>query len=263
MIDVHAHLCFPDFDRDREKVVRECGKSMEAVIVGSARHDEGLQSLELCRSHDFLFPTLGYHPTEGGDGPARIMELIRENRREVVGVGEVGLDHHWEKDPARGKRQAETFSGFIGLAEELKKPLVIHSWDAERECYGMVKGCGVPVVFHCYSGPPELASEILDSGFFISFSTQVLFSKSSRKLAKAVPLEMMTLETDSPFLSPFKRMEAVPGVMEPKPGFVPERNYPWNVAFSAAKIAKLKGTEASVVIGETSRNARRIFGLPG
>lgn len=263
MIDVHAHLCFPDFDRDREKVVRECGKSMEAVIVGSARHDEGLCSLRLCQSHDFLFPTLGYHPTEGGDGPSGIMELIRENRRSVVGVGEVGLDHHWEKDAAKRRKQADVFSGFIGLAEELKKPLVVHSWDAERECFGMVKRCGVPVVFHCYSGSAELASEILDSGFFISFSTQVLFSKAHRKLAKAVPLKMMTLETDSPFLSPFKRMEAVPGVMEPKPGFDPGRNCPWNVAFSAAKIAGLKGAEASEVMGETSRNARRIFGLPG
>ncbi len=261
MIDIHAHLCFPDFDYDRDKVVAECEREMDAVIVGSARYEEGLCALKLAAGHEKLFATLGYHPTEGGPDPARIMGLIRENSDGIAGVGEVGLDHHWEHDPGRRKAQQAVFSDFIKLAAELGKPLVIHSWDAEPECFAMVRDFGGPVIFHCFSGPKELADQILDRGFYISFSTQVLFSKSHRKLARTVPLEQLTLETDAPFLSPYKYLKGKGEEGRLKPGFDPSRNYPWNIRFSAAKIAEIKGVDAAEVLHKAASNAKKVFGL--
>jgi TatD DNase family protein len=262
MIDIHAHLCFPDFRKDREKVAAECGREMDAVVVSSARYEEGLCALELSGKHRKLFLTLGYHPVEGGPDPGKIMELIRKNRDSIVGVGEVGLDYHWEKDPQKRERQEAVFSDFISLAEELQKPLIIHSWDAEPDCFGMVKHLDIPVIFHCYSGSRELAGEILKKKFYISFSTQVLFSKAHRKLAKLVPLEQMTLETDAPFLSPYGYLRQKGEEGRLKPGFDPQKNYPWNVRFSAEKIAEIKRTSAEEVIGKTAENAKRIFRLP-
>jgi TatD DNase family protein len=246
LIDVHAHLCFPNFENDVDEIVERCRKEIDAVVVSSARYDEGLKVLELCkRNSGFLFPTLGYHPTEGTDHEG-VMRLIRENREVVSGVGEVGLDYHWESDPGKMKGQEGIFREFIELARELGKPLVIHSWDAERECFDLVKDSGLTCIFHCFSGGRELAREIPQvPDFYVSVSTQVLFNKGVRKVAKAVPLEGLLLETDAPFLSPVKG----------------ERNFPWNIIRSADKIADLRGLDSSEVLNAARENAVRAFGL--
>lgn len=259
MIDVHAHLCYPDFDSVRDAVLGECEKRMEAVVVSSARFGEGVCALELADKHEKLFPAIGYHPTEG-DSPGKVMDLISQNPEKIVGVGEVGLDYHWEKDASKRKLQMVRFLGFRDLAGELGKPLVIHSWDAERECFDALKNFGGDVVFHCFSGSRELALEIADRNFFISLSTQIMFSKNHRKIAKAVPLESMTLETDSPFLSPYRHTN-MPLPDDFPEGLDPKNNYPWNVALSAGKIASVRGIAAEDVVAATSGNARKVFGI--
>lgn len=248
MIDIHAHLCFGDYDKDMEQVIAKCKEELAGVIVSSARYEEGLKALSLAGKHPgFLFPTLGFHPTEGGKNPGRIMELIKANAEKIVGVGEVGLDYHWEKDIAKREIQRERFSEFIELAEKLSKPLVIHSWDAENECFEMVEDSGVKVVFHCFSGKRELAKEIISKGFYISISTQVLFSKNVRKVAKDIPLDKLLLETDSPFLSPDKKKDP--------------RNYPWNIKLAAEKVAGIKGISKNEVLERAKENAISVFDL--
>jgi len=247
MIDIHAHLCFGDYDRDMGQIIAKCREELAAVVVSSARYDEGLKALALAQKYrHFIFPTLGYHPTEG-DEPEKIMQLIKANAEKIVGVGEAGLDHHWEKDSEKRKRQKEIFLQFIDLAKKLKKPLVIHSWDAESACFGMVKDADMKAIFHCFSGPRELAKEIVARGFYISISTMVLFSKNIRKIAKDTPLGRLLLETDSPFLSPNKEQDP--------------RNYPWNIKLSAAKIAELKGIKSDDVLLKAKENAVRLFRL--
>lgn len=260
MIDIHAHLCFPDFDPDREQVIQECRRQLAGVIVSSARLEEGVQALEICRGNpNFLFPTLGFHPTEGGSekDARKILNMIRENKDRIAGVGECGLDYHLEKNQGKREKQKAVFRKFIALAKELKKPLLIHSWDAEQDCFEMIRGKGLACIFHCFSGGRELALEILDSGFYISVSTQVCFSKHHKKLARLIPLDRLLLETDSPFLSPQKH-----GNYEPLArGFAPDRNYPWNIRLSAEKIAGLRGISQEEVLEAARANAVRVFGL--
>ena len=250
MIDIHAHLCFPEFDNDRDKVIEKCKEELTAVIVGTARYEECVDALHLCEKHKgFLFPTLGFHPTEK-TGHKKVIELIKQRKDDIVGIGEVGLDYHWEKDEYRQRDQIEVFKKFISLAEKLKKPLVIHSWDAEQQAFEMVKDVGVRVVFHSFSGKKELVAEMLKyDNIYISFSTQILFSKNHKKLAKIVPLNRMLLETDSPFLSPNKEHD--------------RRNYPWNIKLSALKIAKLKGVPVENVLESAKENAISVFKLKG
>ncbi len=249
MIDIHAHLCFRDFDKDREDVVERCKKELSAVIVGSARKEEGECALELCRRHEgFLFPTLGFHPTDGEGDYKGVIELIRENRERIVAIGEVGLDYHWEKDEVKRKRQREIFSEFIELSKETGLPLVLHTWDAEEDCFGMIKDAGVKrALFHCFTGKNALAKEITESGYYISLSTSLLFSKNVRKVARDVPLDMFTLETDAPFLSPDRESDP--------------RNYPWNIKITAAKMAEIRKMKTEEILEAAERNARMFFSL--
>ncbi|UCD07825.1 MAG: TatD family hydrolase [Candidatus Aenigmatarchaeota archaeon] len=245
MIDIHCHLCFPGAYKNVNQVVLRAKKEMLGIITSSARYGEGLRVLELAeKNKGFVFPTLGYHPTEGTDHEG-VLKLIEENRDKIVGVGECGLDYHWEKDPGKREEQKKIFQKFIDITKKTNIPLVIHSWDAEQECFDMVRDSGVRCVFHCYSGSKELAQEILDSGFWISVSTQVCFSKNHRKLVKLIPLEKVLLETDAPWLSPNK----------------PEPNYPWNIKISAEKIADIKKVSKEEVLEYARKNAIKFFSL--
>ena len=181
---------------------------------------------------------------EGGEDYNSVISLIRKNKDRIAAVGEVGLDYHWEKDINKRQQQKIVFGKFIDLAKELKKPLVIHSWDAEWDCFDMVKNSGLKCVFHCFSGPLDLAKEIIDAGFHISISTHIVFSKHHRKLAKIIPIERLLLETDSPFLDPNR-----------------EKNFPWNIKLSAEKIARIKHLTSEEVLKKAEENAVKFFGL--
>lgn len=245
MIDIHAHLAFPDFDEDRASVIEKCREELSGVIVSSARYDEGLKALKIQEENPgFIFVTLGYHPTDGGINYEKVIELIKQNKDKISGVGEVGLDYHWEKDPGKRNGQKMVFQKFIDLAKEINKPLVIHSWDAEWDCFDMIKNSGLKVVFHCFSGPVELAKQIIDAGFYISMSTHVIFSKHHRKLARIIPMDKLLLETDSPFLDPNK-----------------EKNFPWKIKLSAGKIAKINNTTKEEVLENAKKNAVKLFDL--
>lgn len=244
MIDIHAHLCLPEFEKDLGQVIEKAREEIDGVIVSSARLEEGKKVLELVKKHHgFLFATLGYHPTEGTD-PDGVLKLIDQNHDKLVGIGEAGLDYHWESDLRKRDQQKVIFRRFIAAAEKYRLPLVIHSWDAEPDCFAMVRDSKLKCIFHCFSGEPELAKQIVDRGFYVSLSTNICFSKNLRKIARAVPLESMLLETDSPFLDPERK-----------------RNVPWNIKLSAEKIATEKGITKQAVLIAAKENAVKAFNL--
>lgn len=244
MIDIHAHMCLPEFEKDLHQVIEKAREEIDGIIVSSARLEEGKKVLELVKKHPgFLFATLGYHPTEGTDSDG-VLKLIDQNRDRIVGVGEAGLDYHWESDLRKRDQQKVIFRKFIAAAEKYKLPLVIHSWDAEPDCFTMVRDSKAKCIFHCFSGEPELAQQIVDRGFYVSISTNVCFSKNLRKIARTVPLESLLLETDSPFLDPERK-----------------RNVPWNIKLSAEKIAAEKGVTKERVLISAKENAIRAFRL--
>ena len=254
MIDVHAHLCFPSLLADQEQIIAQAKQKIHGVIVSSANWSESQNVLSLVPKHPgFLFASIGFHPIDADRAgePADALELtrdlLREHEKEIVAIGEVGLDFHWNHEEVEHEVQKATLRSFVALAEELQKPLILHSWDAEQECFNLVKSADVPaVIFHCYTGPPELAEEIVKAGFLVSISTNVLFSKKLRKIAKAIPLESLVLETDSPFLDPERERK---------------RNTPENILLSAQKIAEIRGCSAGDVLEAAEHNAVKALKL--
>jgi TatD DNase family protein len=246
LIDVHAHLDFPQFDRDRDAVI-ERAKQEGVVIINSGLGTKGIQkTLALAKNNDNVYASLGITPTDFGEKEiVATIELIRQNRDMIVAIGEVGLDYYWVKDADKRKQEIINFQRFIDLSQELRLPLVIHSRDAEGDLLRILKEQDIKALMHCFGGDISLAKEAAKDGHLISIPANLANSKQKQAVVKEVPLESLVLETDAPYLS-----------LVPK-----ARNEPVNIKKTAEKIAEIKGIDYGIVEAATTANAKRFFRL--
>jgi len=246
LIDVHAHLDFPQFDSDRWDVI-ERARREKILVINSGMGPEGIEkTISLAKKYDNIFATLGLSPQEfKKEIIDKTVELIRRYRNEILGIGEVGLDYYWIKDSNSREKELENFNRFIELSRELKLPLVIHSRDAEADVINRLKEENLPVILHSFSGSPEQAEEAISFGCLISIPVSVVYSKRKQKLVENLPLESMVLETDAPYLSP-----------RPK-----TRNEPINIKLTRDKIAKIKDIDKEIIEEITTKNAKGFFDL--
>ncbi|MDI9616706.1 MAG: TatD family hydrolase [Methanothrix sp.] len=248
VIDAHCHLDFKHFNKDRMDVIERARAAGVVEMINSGVDlQTNRETLKLARSHEFIHATLGLSPNSldrmrPGDVDI-VLEEIRQNSGEIIGVGEAGLDYYRCSDLALRKQQVDVFRRVIELAEELDKPLVIHARDTEDIAFDLVKDMG-KVVFHCYSGSLETMRKIVDRGFYVSIATVVCRSVKHQALARSVPLDHLLIETDSPFLSPRRG-----------------RNEPLFILDSLNLIARLRGMDPEDLARATVRNTRRIYGM--
>ena len=244
LVDAHCHLDFKQFDKDRDEVIERAKKAGVCTIINSGvDYETNLSTLMLSSSHDFIKVTLGLNPNMIHETDVDMtFELIEERAEDLLGIGEVGLDYYRMKTSK--KEQKEVFLRAIELARRLDKPIILHSRDAEGECFELVKGLD-RVIFHCYGGSASLMEQIVDRGFYISLATVICYSDSHRKVVERVPLENLLIETDSPFLSPFRG----------------KRNEPAYVMEAAKKIAEVKGIWVEEVADATLMNVKRVYGI--
>lgn len=242
-VDAHCHLDFESFDEDREKVIEECKEKLEFVVNAGSNVEHNKSALKLQKEHpELIKANLGLHPTYTDDFNQlkKVKNQIRENN--PVAVGEIGMDYHHVTKEEKRERQEEVFRELLELAEELDKPLVVHSRDAEKQAIEILETYDLPdVMLHCFNGTPELAEKAVENGMTVGISTQVLYSTRVQNLVEALSVEDILLETDSPFL------------------YRGERNRPANVLESLEKIAEIKSVEKKEIIEATTGNARRIF----
>ncbi|MDM7934574.1 MAG: TatD family hydrolase, partial [Methanothrix sp.] len=237
VIDAHCHLDFKQFKRDRDAVIRRALDAGVAGMINSGVDIETNEStLDLARRYEFIFATLGLSPNtlDGQSDLEARLEQIEMHAGEVIGIGEAGLDYYRCRSAPERERQAEAFRRVIALAESLGLPLVIHSRDAEQQALEMVRHLD-RVVFHCYSGTLATMREAVDRGFYISLATNLCRSGHHQILARNVPLESLLLETDSPYLSPFRG-----------------RNEPVNILESVGLVARILKMDPQEVAAITS-----------
>ena len=252
-IDSHAHLADPAFADDADAAVERARRTgAEAVVcIG-----ESLAAAERARAiaerhRGFVWHTAGVHPHDAADfDPARDLPLLRaEMAAGAVAVGECGLDYHYDHSPRALQRRA--FSSQIALAVETRRPLVVHTREAEPDTHAMVleaAAAGAVGVLHCYTGSPALAEAAIDAGWYVSFSGIVTFKKwTDDALLRLVPDDRLLAESDAPYLAPV-----------PHRG---KRNEPAWVSFTVARLALARGVDASHVGALVTANARRLFGL--
>lgn len=251
LIDTHCHLGDEQFTDDLDAVIaRAVDAGVGAIITAGADVKSSHAAIELAEQHQNIYAVVGIHPEHAGSFDGESLTTIRDFARhsKVVGIGEIGLDFYWSQNPPC-EIQEGALNAQLDLAEELGRPVILHDRDAHAELMeilerrkGKLRG-----ILHCFSGDLEMARRAIDLGFYISFAGNVTFKNAQqlREIARALPLEQIVVETDSPYLSPLRGM----------------RNEPTNVTRVIAKIAELKNIATSVVELATTRNSQMLFGL--
>lgn len=248
LIDTHSHIDFYQFDNDRDEMIKRASDE-NIKIIHSGLGVEGIKkAVELVEKYDNVYATLGLSPVELSDETVdETINNIRKNKDnpKILGIGEVGLDYHWIKEPESRKKEHKNFKKFIELSNEINLPLVIHSRNAEENCIKILKEHDKGAIMHCFCGTIELAREAISFGCLISVTTTFMNSKYRKKMVQELPLEKLVLETDAPYLSP------VHG----------ERNESINIKLTASEIAKIKCTGLQTVAETTTANVEKFFGV--
>lgn len=252
-IDSHLHLADAAFDADRDAVVERARRAGASALVCIG---ESLDAARRARALVERFPgvcyhTAGVHPHDAASFErGRDVDAIRaEVALGAVAIGECGLDYHYDHSPR--ERQREAFGAQLALARELRRPVVVHTREAEDDTRAMVEAAGrdgVIGVLHCYTGSAALAEAALASGWFVSFSGIVTFKRwTGDDVIRLVPDDRLLVESDAPYLAPV-----------PHRG---KRNEPAWVSLTAARVAAVRGSDPAAIGTLTASNARRLFGL--
>ncbi len=227
---------------------------MAVINIGDDTSDNR-PGIELTERIPGLRTTVGRHPHAAGDPlPAPVRRELRElaNHPSVVGIGEIGLDYHFtEYHRVPAKAQKDTLRQMLALAQEIEKPVVLHTRDAFEDTFAILDDYpGLRGVFHCFSGNAAMAAEGIARGFYLSFAATVTYPGAHGIIGAAsiIPLDRMLVETDAPFLPPQSR-RGKPNA----PRFLPE---------TIERIATLRGVAAGDVAEATRQNAIDLFRLP-
>lgn len=253
LIDSHCHLDFPDFAAERDAVVaRAATAGVGRMITICTQVAKFPQVLAVAEAYENVWCTVGTHPHSAHvDAPEATVERLAALARhpKVVGIGEGGLDYHYDKAPRAIAERV--FRTQIAAARATGLPLVIHSRDADADMERILRdemGKGAfKALLHCFTASRRLAEAGLELGLSISFSGVVTFkgSQELRDIARDVPLERILVETDAPYLAPV-----------PMRG---KRNEPAFTAHTARVVAEAKGVSESEFAAATTRNVLALF----
>lgn len=253
LVDSHCHLDFDEYrDRIPEVLAEMAAAGVSHALCISVTLSEFPRVKALAEAHDRLFATVGVHPDYPDAGPVAVDELVRlADHPRILAIGETGLDYYRLRGDLEWQR--ERFRAHIQAARACGKPLVIHTRAAAEDTLRIMReerAGDVGGVMHCFTETLEVARAAVDLGFLISFSGIVTFKSAAdlRLVAKALPLDRILVETDSPYLAP-----------------VPHRgktNQPAYVRFVAAEIAQVRDEAPESIASATTRNFTRVFGLP-
>jgi TatD DNase family protein len=255
LVDSHCHLNLPEFSEDRNDVIANAKKAgVKWFVVPGDDWKTSTVAIELAQARPECFrAAVGYHPYETQHHPAIGTLDALAKQPGVVAIGEIGLDYHLYKGfPAEGKKdeQKTMFEGQLLTALHHNLPVIIHCRDAYMDVFDVLDSLpSMPRgVFHCFSGSVDDLEKVKARGMFVGFDGNITYSKSLKALLPAVPLSMMLLETDAPYLTP-----------EPNRG---KRNEPKYLTYTAKAAAELTGIPLPDIHAATTANAKLLFGLP-
>jgi TatD DNase family protein len=223
IIDSHCHLHDSEYDFDAPAVLERARKAgVRKIILAGTSYGDSLAAVEFARAHDGVFALVGWHPEEISDAKS-ISESVAEiegmpkmsadstlEKSKIVGIGEIGLDYHYEKNPEKRARQCELLEAMLKLAVKYDLPACFHIREAfddffpifdrvERETGARIRG-----VLHSFTGTMSEMKKGLERGLYFGVNGIATFNKDEllNEVYHKMPLERILLETDAPFLTP-------------------------------------------------------------
>lgn len=251
LIDSHCHMTDEAFDEDRDFIIRDLHNfGVDKIIVPAVNLENSREVVELSSKYDHVFAQVGCHPEDCDTFTEESLEELSNlaKKDKVVAIGEIGLDYYWRDD--NKVKQKEVFLSQLDLARDLDLPVVVHTRNSTADVYEILKDyTDLRIQIHCFADDLDYMWKFMDLGFYISIGGVVTFNngENEKNAARAVPLDRLMLETDSPYLTP-----------EPYRGM---RNDPRKIVEVAREIASLKGMKLSKLSKATRKNTEKFFGI--
>ena len=246
IIDTHCHPQFPQYDPDRDEVIRRALDSGIGMICVGTDLATSREAISLAERYDGLYASVGLHPNDNLDEAYDHDAYLKIARHpKVVAIGEIGLDYYRTTESGERELQRGRFAQQLELAHLVGKPVIIHCREAHEDMISML-----PVyrgVMHSFTGTTEQARIYREKGYFIGLNGIVTFSKTYEEMVRSLPLDRLLLETDAPYLAP-----------APYRG---KRNVPSYVDIVGRSIAVIKGLEPATLFEVSTRNAEALFGI--
>ncbi|SUZ54999.1 uncharacterized protein METZ01_LOCUS7853 [marine metagenome] len=250
LTDSHCHLFYDEILQDIDNVfVRSKKLGVNRYICVGTNINDSLLSLDISKKFENVFCSAGVHPHDSQNVDKdyiQQIELMMKSKK-MIAIGEIGLDYF--RNISSKKIQIKVFHELLQLANNIKKPIIFHNRDADKDiidtlsCYPNVIG-----VSHCFSSTLSTAKKLLDMGYYISFSGNLTFKNSTLpSVAKYLPLNRLLVETDSPYLSP-----------EPFRG---KSNEPGRTRYVAEKLAEIHNISFESIANQTTKNINKLFSI--
>ena len=254
IIDTHCHLNDETLFKDLDNVInRARNAGVDKMIVIGWDEASSKLAIKIAEQYDFIYAVIGFHPENVFDINDEILyktlELYKHHK--VVGIGEIGLDYHWTKEPEKREIQKQYFIKQIDFANKVGLPISIHSREAFKDTLEILKNHKPQHggVMHCYSGSVENINDIINLNLYIGLDGPVTFtnSKTPKEVAAEVPLEKLVVETDCPYLSP-----------HPLRGTI---NEPSNISLIVDEIANIRQMSKKHLLDVLYQNSCELFNL--
>ena len=268
--DTHCHLNFKAFSSKREKIIQEAkDKGIKFILIPGTNIKTSQKAVQIAEEHKNIFAAIGLHPHHAFEIKkkevpliiSQLKKMIQSNK--VVAVGEIGLDkHQYQKTQYEAylvdknflEKQKLLFAAQIKLAIQYNKPVIIHSREASKEMIKVLEENWSPqlknkLVFHCAEPSRKILNFAFHHQAFIGVDGDISYYQQKRDFLKNyVPLKMIVLETDSPYLSPYYRGKKLPFPNQPK-----------NIILVAQLLAQEKKVSLEELARITTKNARQLF----
>lgn len=249
LIDSHCHVLSSEYENVDEIIKKSFKNGVDKLIINGYNLETSKEAVYLANKYNNVYAAVGIGPENIDDVSEYTIDEIKKlaDNKKTVAIGEIGLDYYWTDK--NKEMQIKIFNKMLKIAELKRLPIIVHNRNATNDIYNILKEKKITGIIHCFSGGINIANDFIQLGFLIGIGGVVTFKNSNKlkDVVKSIPLSCISLETDSPYLTP-----------EPYRG---KKNEPSKIIYIAKKIAELKNTNLNDVLSVTSNSLISKFDL--